>query len=165
MQQKISFAGMILLSFLLITSCKKSNDAVNPSPTSESGNITNVGTPTGEAVTKTIDAAGGQITSADGTVQVIIPAGALSAAKQVSIQPISNLLPSGIGSAFRILPHGEQFSKPVSIVFNYKTDDLKNTLAEFLNIAYQDEKGIWQALKNSTVDKAKTENNGNDQPF
>ena len=155
MQKKFFFAGMILVLFLLITSCKKSNDDASPAPTSESGNSADAGTPTGEAVTKTIDAAGGQISSTDGTIQVIIPAGALSTAKQVSIQPISNNLPSGIGSAFRILPHGEQFSKPVTIVFSYKTDDLKNTLAEFLNIAYQDEKGIWQALKNSTVDKIK----------
>jgi len=79
----------------------------------------------------------------------------LSTAKQVSIQAVSNQLPSGIGSAFRIAPHGEQFSKPVSIVFTYKDEDLLNTLPAFLDIAYQDEKGSWQAMKNTTVDKVK----------
>src|SRR5258706_13443852 len=151
---KITFSlpGLVVTTFLLFSSCKKNIDAA---PSQEVDTSTGAGTPTGQAVTKTIDAAGGQISSADGTIQVIIPAGALSTAKQVSIQPISNQLPSGVGSAFRLTPHGEQFSKPVSIVFTYKDADLLNTLPEFLDIAYQDEKGSWQAMKNTIVDEVK----------
>jgi len=151
---KITFSlpGLVITTLLLFSSCKKSVDAV---PSQEVDTSTGTGTPTGQAVTKTIDAGGGQISSADGAVQVIIPAGALSTARQASIQPITNQLPSGIGSAFRLTPHGEQFSKPVSIVFTYKDADLLNTLPEFLDIAFQDEKGTWQAMKNSTVDKVK----------
>jgi hypothetical protein len=40
-------------------------------------------------------------------------------------------------------------------VFTYKDEDLLNTLSAFLDIAYQDEKGSWQAMKNTTVDKVK----------
>ncbi|HTE11696.1 MAG TPA: hypothetical protein VK645_12005, partial [Chitinophagaceae bacterium] len=152
MKITFSLAGLVLTTLLLFSSCKKNKDAV---PSQEVDTGTGVGTPTGQSVTKTIDATGGQLSSADGKVQVTIPAGALTTAKQVSIQPISNQLTAGIGAAFRITPHGEQFSKPVSIVFTYKDEDLLNTLPEFLDIAYQDEKGTWQAMKNTTVDKVK----------
>ncbi|HEY1202599.1 MAG TPA: hypothetical protein VGE79_16535 [Niastella sp.] len=154
MKQYFSFAAALAaVSILLICSCgRKSSPLDEPIDTNTQ---TPVGSPAGNAVKKTIDAQGGELTSADGRIQVIIPAGALSAAKELSIQPIGNELPGGIGQAFRILPHGEQFSKPVTIVFNYKAEDTLNTLPQFLDVAFQDEKGNWQALNNTIVDRAK----------
>jgi hypothetical protein len=52
-------------------------------------------------------------------------------------------LPGGIGNAFRILPHGVQFKKPVIIKISYKPEDLAETLPELLDIAYQDTTGSW----------------------
>jgi hypothetical protein len=143
---------MIFLIALSFTSCKKNKDEIITPPIDES-TTTPIGTPIGAAVHKTIDSKGGQLNSADGTIQLSIPAGALDAAKDISIQTITNELPGGIASAFRILPHGEQFKKPVTLIFKYKQEDLKGTLPEFLDIAYQDAEGNWQALTNSTVDK------------
>lgn len=152
MKQYFSFAAVIAAACILICSCSRKNSSI------EEPIDTNTQTPTGsaagEAIKKTIDANGGELASADGRVQVIIPAGALSTAKVISIQPISNQLPDGIGQAYRILPHGDQFSKPVSIVFHYKAEDTLNTLAQFLDVACQDEKGSWQALSNTTVNRA-----------
>lgn len=154
MKQYFSFAALIaVVSILLISSCGRKNNPLDESI--DTNTQTPVGSPAGNAVKKTIDAQGGQLASADSRVQVIIPAGALSAAKEISIQPISNELPAGIGQAFRILPHGEQFSKPVTIVFNYKAEDTLNTLPQFLDVAFQDEKGNWQALNNTIVDRTK----------
>lgn len=154
MKQYFSFAAVaITVSIFFISACgHKSNSLDEPIDTNTQ---TPVGSPAGNAVKKTINAQGGELASPDGSIQVIIPAGALSAAKEISIQPISNELPAGIGQAFRILPHGEQFSKPISIVFHYKAEDTLNTLAQFLDIAYQDEKGNWQALNNTVVDRTK----------
>lgn len=147
-------SSLMLALALLFCCCKKAGNITVPE-THDENTATPAGTPNGEAVTKTIDEAGGELTSADGTVKVIIPAGAVTQAKQFSIQSITNLLPDGIGNAYRILPHGEQFSKPVTIVFNYKPEDTLSTIADFIDIAYQDEQGTWQAMLNRTLDRTK----------
>lgn len=152
MKQYFSFAAVIAAACILICSCSRKNSSIEEPI--DTNTQTPVGSAAGEAIKKTIDANGGELASTDGRVQVIIPAGALSAAKEISIQPISNQLPAGIGQAYRILPHGDQFSKPVSIVFHYKVEDTLNTLAQFLDVAYQDENGSWQALNNTTVNRA-----------
>ncbi len=149
-----SLSSLALVLALLFCCCKKDNDIMTPQQHDEN-TATPAGTPNGEAVTKTIDEAGGELTSADGRLKIIIPAGAVTQAKTFSIQPITNELPDGIGNAYRITPHGEQFSKPVTLVFNYKPEDTLNTIANFMDIAYQDEQGTWQAVLNSTLDRAK----------
>jgi hypothetical protein len=151
MQLTQRLMAMATACLLFFASCKK--DHVDPIPPHDESTVTEVGLPDGTPVRKNIGPAGGQINSADGTVSIIIPAGALAADKQVSIQPITNKLPSGIGKAYRLTPHGEQFAKPVSIVFNYKAEDLSNTIPEFIDIAFQDAQGTWQAVMGSTVDK------------
>lgn len=155
---KISFPllALFIVGSLSISSCSKSKDTPPVIPHDEN-TATSVGTPAGQPVTKTIGATGGQLSSADGIITVIIPAGALNADKTISIQPITNQLPSGVGNAYRITPHGEQFSKPVTVVIHYKPGDTDSTLAEFLDIAYQDTEGNWQAILDKTVDKVNRE--------
>ncbi|HTE28074.1 hypothetical protein [Flavitalea sp.] len=151
---------MIILCSLIFNSCSKTNDVVNTPPVDENtippvdeNAATPVGSPVGAVTRKTIDAKGGQLSSTDGRIQVIIPVGALDIAKDFSIQPITNELPGGVGDAYRLFPHGEQFKKAVTIVFNYKKEDLATTLPEFLDIANQEADGSWLAITNSTVDK------------
>ena len=153
MRSTLRLAALSLSLLLLFNACKKNKDMQQPQPTHDENTITAVGIPDGNPTTQTIDANGGQITSEDGTVTVIIPAGALSNAKEISIQAITNQLPCGIGHAYRITPHGEQFNTEVSIVFNYKAEDTFSTLPEFLDIAFQDAHGTWQAMTNTVVDK------------
>ena len=153
MTMKSIFAGLLAFCFL-VTSCKKESVGGDETPPVDENTETPVGIPLGNAVSKKIGAQGGELTSPDGTVKIIIPAGALTEEKEISIQPITSELPSAIGNAYRLTPHGTQFAKPVSIVFNYKVEDLENTLPEFLDIAFQDNKGSWQAMVNATVDKA-----------
>lgn len=140
MKKIFSITGMAIICMLLISSCQKNKD-MNLPPLYDDNTVTPVGTPIGEVSRKTIDAAGGKLTSADGTIEIIIPAGALNTATEISIQPISNELASGVGTAYRLTPHGEQFNKPVTITFHYKEEEVLNTVPELLAIAYQDEKG------------------------
>lgn len=140
-------AGM---TCLLLLNCRKDKDILS---NESDETITAVGTPTGQAVHKMIDANGGELTSADGTLRLTIPAGALSTATDIAIQPISNELTGGIGDAYRLTPHGQTFSKPVTITFNYKVADTVGSRAEFLDIAFQDAEGSWQMLTNTTADK------------
>lgn len=142
---------MAFLCLLLASSCSKNPDAINPPGNGNA--VTPVGTPNGTATTKTIGTNGGEIATPDGRIRVTIPAGALTGPKEISIQPITGQLPSGVGTAYRLTPHGEQFNQPVTITFNYQQEDLANTLPEFLDIAFQDADGSWKAMTNTTVDK------------
>ena len=147
MKRKLFMAGM---ACLLIMSCRKDKDILS---NESDETITPVGTPTGQVVHKMIDANGGEVTSADGTLRLTIPAGALSTATDIAIQPISNELTSGIGNAYRLTPHGQTFSKPVTITFNYNAADTVGSRPECLDIAFQDAEGSWQMLTNTTVNK------------
>jgi hypothetical protein len=156
MKGKIYLAGIAIACLLVISSCSKDGSVVPSAPHDENTG-TAIGTSVGTPVVKTIGTNGGEVSSADGRIKIIIPAGALSSSKEISIQSITNQLPSGIGNAYRITPHGEQFSKSVTLVFKYKPEDTVSSIPEFLDIAYQDDKGTWQAILNSTVNKVTRE--------
>ena len=70
---------------------------------------------------------GGTLVSRDGTVELIIPAGALSKKTNMSIQPITNLMPNGNGLAYSLEPSGIQFQKPVQLVFHYDPEESEDS--------------------------------------
>jgi hypothetical protein len=67
-----------------IISCGSSSPAAGPA---SSSTATPVGGPTGDPVSATIGADGGAVTTADGSLRVVIPAGALPGPTRVSVQP------------------------------------------------------------------------------
>lgn len=125
----------------LVLSCSKT-DRVAPSQPS-APLVTASGAPDGVAITKTIGADGGTITSSDGNISITIPAGALKEDQSISVQPITNQLPMGYGKAYRLTPHDISFHQPVTINFRYNEDSIKNSVPELLGIAYQDQEGKW----------------------
>ncbi len=154
MKKSLSLFVSALL-IILTVACKKDNEVdpdLEPAPGSQAGEITPVGTPTGETITANIGPAGGSIESADKRVRVDIPAGALTSTQTISVQPITNHCPSGQGEAFRLTPHGLQFTKPATITFQYTESDLEGTFAEALAIAWQTDKGEWQSTAANQVD-------------
>ena len=155
--QRISIVLASFLFLSLFSSCKKSTGngpEPQPSPVPVTGLVTPVGTPDDmEASEKTIGATGGSLISTDGRIKVSIPAGALSSNQNITIQTISNHNPMAIKKAYRIQPHGLQFSKPVSIEFSYDLEDIQNTIPEALGIAYQDNNRIWKAIGGAVINK------------
>lgn len=130
---------LALISFAV--SCTKT-DPVSPGiPTAPL--VTAPGVPDGAAVTKTIGADGGTLTSADGNMNITIPAGALSGDKAITVQPVTRKLPDGYGKVYRLTPHDISFQQPVTIRLRYNEDSIKNTVPELLGIAYQDQQGKW----------------------
>ncbi|MCS3801642.1 hypothetical protein [Niastella sp. OAS944] len=154
MLQRISVALWACVFTCLLFSCKKDNDTPEDPVYNREGVATPVGTVDGTATQKTIGAEGGALTSTDGRIKLTIPAGAVSSAQQFSIQPISNQNPLAVGKAYRLEPHNVTFSKPVTLEFTYTEEDLNNTIPEALGIAYQDDKGVWQAQGSVTTDLA-----------
>jgi hypothetical protein len=151
--QKTLYFSLLILC-LLLSACNKDDDThliPNPIPVKEKGAIRLVGQPTNQVVSQTIGTAGGSIISGDSRIKVEFPAGALSSDQEVTIQAIINTNPSGLGLAYRLTPHDVQFQKPVQISFSYEEEDISNSLAEFLGIAFQDKEGVWQAVGGSQI--------------
>lgn len=107
---------------------------------------TEKGLATGTPIQKTIGPDGGVLTSADGQLTVTVPQGALGAATDVVIQPITNTLYDGkeFRMAYRLLPEGTNFEKPVMLTFNYEEADLEATTEDLLTIAWQQPDGSWK---------------------
>ena len=105
--------------------------------------ITSTGTPNGNPVTKTIGSSGGSVVSDDGKFTIIIPAGALKDNLDITIQPITNEAPGGIGGGYELLPSGTKFSTPVTLSYHYSADDINGSSPYFTYIATQDSTGQW----------------------
>lgn len=143
MKNIIILYSAIAICFALISGCKD-DSSTNPID-NDKPLVTLVGTPTGPAVTASIDANGGTLSSADGMLQLIVPAGAVNSATVFSIQAVSNQCPGGFGIGYRLLPEGTTFAQPVTLNFSY--DDTLLANEKFLGIAYQGTDKTWFAPK------------------
>ncbi|HEV3251753.1 MAG TPA: hypothetical protein VGZ71_12415, partial [Puia sp.] len=146
--KKILIATLIVVLVVVAHSCKKSSVSGNNNNNNNTPQPTAVGTPTGPKTSKFIPKSGGTIASADGNLEIDIPAGALSADDTISIQPITNNCPGGIGHAYRLSPDGLKFNQPVTLKFHYDDSVLKSTLPDFMLLAFQDTSRIWFVLNN-----------------
>lgn len=147
----IKLSLLLCVGVMLWVGCKKNTDAGSSGSTGINGSdsvaITPVGTPIGTPITKSIGANGGALTSADGKLLLTIPAGALQANTNITIQPVTSQMPGSVGLAYNLLPNGTKFNVPVTISFHYGVDQFPGNNAEFSFIAYQDSSGEWVADK------------------
>ncbi len=150
----MNYRALFLLLLLSGFSCSNEEDPVAAVEDVEPA-ITEVGTPIGDAVTLEIGPNGGVISSADGLLEVSVPAGAVAANTSFSIQPVSNFCPGGY-RAYQLLPEGLTFSKPINLTFHYTEDDLSGTSTEFLGVAFQGSEGEWNLVQTELDDDAKT---------
>lgn len=143
----------LLIVLLALYSCKKSDSSNNnPSP-SYIPAVTPIGTPVGNPVSKAIGSSGGSLVSPDGRIELNIPAGALSSNTNISIQPVTNEAPGGIGLSYHLMPDGTKFTKPVTLTYHYTDKEINGTLPYLLYIAYQDSLLQWKAdFKKRNVD-------------
>lgn len=111
------------------------------------------GTPTGEPATGTIGSEGGTVSTPDGRLELQVPEGAFSQPTQVSIQPITNTNPHGVGDAYRLSPEGIAFARPVRVTFAYGAAGAEGRTPAGLGIAFQNAEGVWSAHVRRTVDE------------
>ena len=150
----------LVLVATLMYGCKKSGNGKQTTTSSDTTTfkpdppaVTPVGTPTGTIVTKTIGSAGGSLTSADGRVNLTIPANALAANTDISIQPVTNNAPGGIGVGYHLMPDGTKFATPATLTFNYADSEVLGRQPYLLYIAFQDSTNAWQAdFANRNID-------------
>jgi len=115
---------------------------------------TAVGTPNGPATTQSIGPAGGSLATPDGRLTLKIPQDALSSPVNVTIQPITDQSPGGLGKAYRLEPNGQTFGTPVEVSFHYDAQDLAGTSPDALDVAYQDAEGFWRVFQSVNRDQA-----------
>lgn len=153
---KLIISELLLLIFTIAVFSLYGCEKIIPDDPNSTNNQTPSPTPVGSAigtlVTKSIGSAGGSIASDDGNIELIFPAGALAANTDISIQPISNNAPGGLGNAYRFLPEGAKFATAVTAKFHYTPNDLAESLADLMGIAFQDSAGIWYRTNNFTND-------------
>lgn len=135
----------VSLAVVIILSACAGPVALNTTPA-----VTPVGTTMGQPVTATIGAAGGTLASADGTLQLVIPAGALVADTAFSLQPLSTTAPGAL-VAYRLGPDGTKFNTPATITFHYTADTLLGSSTSALGVAYQDADHRWRTLSNPVI--------------
>jgi len=151
----IPWAGLALTACIL--GCQPNKETVNPDfPTEQPqpGVPTSVGKPIGEQVSKVIGPTGGTLTSADGTLTLTFPAGALTKETTITAQPVENTAFGAAGPGYEFGPHGTKFAKPVTLTWHYAPTDLQGSSPEALGIAFQDEKNVWLGRTNLTVNAA-----------
>lgn len=99
-----------------------------------------------------LDAAGGSVASADGSVRVTLPAGALAARTTVSLQRTANPVPDGQGDGVRV--HVDTMpSQPLTLTLRY--DAALDANADGLGLALQRADGSWLSLPITAIDKAR----------
>lgn len=157
MKTILSYGITSICLIAALGSCKKDNSPggqVKPPPVPVR---TARGTATGTAVTKTIGAGGGSLTSTDGKLTVTVPAGTVSANTTFSIQPISCTLPGREGkAAYRLLPEGNAFAKRISVTYHYNDADFRSSKEDLLSACYQTAEGNWKLVATSLNKANKT---------
>jgi hypothetical protein len=140
-----------LLAFLAL--CYGCNGDDSPSnPQSHDPVPTAPGVPDGAPTATTIGPGGGSLASSDGLFTVEIPAGALTVDAEIGIQPITNTAWGGLGRGYRLTPDGLTFATPVDLAFTIPDSMVASTAPEFLDVAVQDDAGLWYVLKNRAFD-------------
>lgn len=146
--QLLYIAGWLFLTI----SCKK-NDT-----NTRGGTFTPLrtmpGQPIGVATKISIGPAGGSIAVPDQYISVQVPAGAVDAETEFSIQEVQPNTSIATGRLFRILPENITLKKPVEITFKYTDADVAGTDASLLYPCFQSNDGLWHKVLDCTLDQA-----------
>lgn len=122
-------------------------------PPPGSGGPTAKGTPTADPIVATIGAAGGTLESADQRVKLVVPPGALASDVALTMTPITNETPLGLGYAVRLEPDGTTFAVPAKLVFAYEAW-ARSTAPELLVGATQGADNQWTVAGAPALDTA-----------
>jgi hypothetical protein len=141
----------ILIASMLTALVACGTPPVVEPPFEETPIKTAFGTPVGSALTQTFATTGGTFNEPTTRVTVKAFAGGFDSSAQVSVQPITNTLPSGIGLGVK-LSSSEPLKKPLIVRFGYGADAPDPSS---LGLAVQAGDGSWLSLpiKIDTVNK------------
>ncbi len=151
--------GLLIVPVLVLSlSCGGSkNSPTSSSPNPPAAETTPVGAPNGDAATARIGPSGGSLSTPDGRLTLVVPAGAVAADTTFSILQITNNAFGGLGGAFRLGPAGARFSLPVTLTYQMADSDRQACTVQGTGLAWQDSLGYWNWDPNlSYQDSART---------
>jgi hypothetical protein len=154
MRARTMFAALMVGLTLALTACPGGGTGPTPPPSPPSPPsppiTTDFGTPVGSPVEGTMDATGGSLSEPTAAVTVRAIPGVYDSSAQVSVQPITNTLPGGIGLGAAIAS-SQALKKPLIVRFAYGADEPDRAS---LGIALQREDGSWVSLYPIVVNTA-----------
>jgi hypothetical protein len=102
-----------------------------------------------------VGSAGGRVASADGKIQLDIPAGALAAEIEIAVSPKTAEGSALPGSAYELHPDGILFAKPIRVTLAYDPASLPGGVTETnLGILLQATGGLAMPMPDAVVDVA-----------
>jgi hypothetical protein len=148
----VAFALMLVTVLIGASGCKRKKTETSASLFKPTYTRAAKGTTTGAATSRVIDSSGGKVTSTDGRIDLTVPAGAFTTATEVSVQPITNTAPNGVGVAYRLLPEGTTFSQPATITFHLDPTQALGIASSFVVSQHAD--GLWYSQPHQSRDSA-----------
>ncbi len=106
----------------------------------------------GVCLEQTIGAAGGSLVSADGRLTVTIPANAVASKSAITLEPIENVAPGGLGSAYRLGPPDLVFNQAIKLTFSLTEAEIYGTSLQAIGVARHEGDGRWAWLKGAMYD-------------
>lgn len=108
------------------------------------------GDPVSAPSTESMNAAGGELKTPDGSIVVGVPAGAFTTPAQAQVQPVSNTAPEGRGPALRVRLD-QTPAAPLTLTLRY--DAGQDAEADGQRVALQRADGSWISLPLLAIDK------------
>ncbi len=150
----MKLTSLLPLALLGLLACKPSTDPLPTDPETGTGTPTEIGQPTGPVTTKAIGPAGGTLSTPDGKLTLTFPAGAVAKETAITVRPVENKAPNGLGTGYEFGPDGATFAKPVTFTYRYTDDELLGTTPEALGVAFQNQERVWMLARAATVNRA-----------
>lgn len=132
--------ALLVASLLAAVACAVPTPAPEPA-------VTPRGTAAGPAVSAQLGPAGGRLATADGRLALEVPPGALAELRTITLTPVLNFAPGGLGLAYDAAPDGLEFSQPVRLVFTPSAADRRLLETNGMGVAWQRADGQWEWLE------------------
>lgn len=147
-----------LLPYVLIglMACQHKTDTERIDPVEPTGTSTPtaIGQPIGAPITKTIGPAGGTLFTPDGKFSLTFPAGAVSKETAITVQPVENNAPNGVGMGYHVSPDNLTFEQPVTYDYIYKDAEVTGSAVDAMGLAVQASDKTWKFSQPVTVNKS-----------
>lgn len=101
---------------------------------------------------KVVGASGGTVSSADGRVRLVFPAGALDTDVTITIDPIVSPAPGSFGPTYELGPTGTIFKTAVTLELAYVDSEIEGNWPQDLLVGTL-VGGAWAPVRPSTVDE------------
>jgi hypothetical protein len=153
MKQSILF--LFLLSSLALTAqVKLTADSMRVVLMAMNPDSSAIGRAIGDRAAKTIGPEGGKIFSADSTMELTFPPGALTAPTEIGLQRMESTSAMNFGNAYACSPDGIHFQKPVQLLIRYADSAAKGISVATQTIRWQDKSGKWTQVEKVKADSA-----------